>query len=181
MGTLQTNHATWLWIAHSVTLTLRVSVTWLPRCHFKWKDLGRHLTHGSLGPWDTTPQTKSRPVQPLRQGLWSQSSRHTNTDTHVQNTLHQDIYRPHIASAPFLSYTHRQTDRQVTASLNAPYCRGETHTHTHTHPFNGPLSGTTRVSRYQKGNTNLDITEARDREWQWHQMEVCTSLQTYNT
>ena len=25
-----------------------------------------------------------------------------------------------------------------------------THTHTHT-PFNGPLSGTTRVSRYQKG------------------------------
>ena len=25
-----------------------------------------------------------------------------------------------------------------------------THTHTHTHPFNGPLSETTRVSRYQK-------------------------------
>jgi len=24
-------------------------------------------------------------------------------------------------------------------------------THTHTHPFNGPLSGTTRVSQYQKG------------------------------
>ena len=28
-----------------------------------------------------------------------------------------------------------------------------THTHTHTHPFNGPLSGTTRVSRYQKRKT----------------------------
>ena len=25
-----------------------------------------------------------------------------------------------------------------------------THTHTHTHPFNGPLSGTTQVSMYQK-------------------------------
>ena len=25
------------------------------------------------------------------------------------------------------------------------------HTHSHTHPFNGPLSRTTRVSRYQKG------------------------------
>ena len=25
------------------------------------------------------------------------------------------------------------------------------HTHTHTHPFNGPFSGTTQVSRYQKG------------------------------
>ena len=29
--------------------------------------------------------------------------------------------------------------------------------HTHTHPFNGPFSGTTRVSRYQKGKTNLDL------------------------
>jgi len=37
-----------------------------------------------------------------------------------------------------------------------------------THPFNGPLSGTTQVSRYQKGKTNLDFTEARDGEWQWH-------------
>ena len=34
--------------------------------------------------------------------------------------------------------------------------------HTHTHPFNGPLSGTTQVGRYQKGKTNLDFTEARD-------------------
>jgi len=37
------------------------------------------------------------------------------------------------------------------------------------------------VSRYQKGKTNLDFTEARDSEWQWHQLEhmqVCTSLQT---
>jgi len=40
---------------------------------------------------------------------------------------------------------------------------------THTHPFNGPLLGTTRVSQYQKGKTNLDFTEARDSEWQWHQ------------
>jgi len=55
--------------------------------------------------------------------------------------------------------------------------------HTHTHPFNGPLSGTTSVSRYQKGKTNLDFTEARNSEWQWHQLghiQVCTLLQTYN-
>ena len=38
-----------------------------------------------------------------------------------------------------------------------------------TAPFNGPLSGTTRVSRYQKGKTNLDFTEARDSKWKWHQ------------
>jgi len=28
------------------------------------------------------------------------------------------------------------------------------------HSFNGPLSRTTRVGRYQKGKTNLDFTEA---------------------
>jgi len=52
-----------------------------------------------------------------------------------------------------------------------------------THPFNGPFSGTTWVSRYRKGKTNLDFTEARDSEWQWHQlghMQVCTWLQTDN-
>jgi len=50
-------------------------------------------------------------------------------------------------------------------------------------PFTGPLSRTTRVSRYQKGKTNLDFTEARGSEWQWHQLgrvQVCTSLQTDN-
>jgi len=54
---------------------------------------------------------------------------------------------------------------------------------TYLRPFNGPLSGTTWVSQYQKGKTNLDFTEARDSEWQWHQlghMQVCTFLQTDN-
>jgi len=42
------------------------------------------------------------------------------------------------------------------------------------------------VSRYKRGKTNLDFTEARDSEWQWHQlgplghMQVCTSLETDN-
>ena len=39
------------------------------------------------------------------------------------------------------------------------------------------------MSQYQKGKTNLDFTEARDSEWQWHQlgrMQVCTSLQKDN-
>ena len=55
--------------------------------------------------------------------------------------------------------------------------------HTHTHPFNGSFSGTTRMSRYQKGKNNLDFAEARDSEWQWHplgHMQVCTSLQSDN-
>jgi len=39
------------------------------------------------------------------------------------------------------------------------------------------------VSQHKKGKTNLDFTEARNSEWQWHQlghMQVCTSLQTDN-
>jgi len=50
-------------------------------------------------------------------------------------------------------------------------------------PFNGSFSGTTWVSWYKKGETNLDFTEATDSEWQWHQlnhMKVCISLQTDN-
>ena len=72
------------------------------------------------------------------------------------------------------SYKYRQ-------QILFPSCI-DTHTQ-HTHPFNGPISGTTQVSRYQKGKTNLDFTEARDSEWQWHQlgyMQVCTLLQTDN-
>jgi len=64
-----------------------------------------------------------------------------------------------------------------------PTVSKHTRTHARTRAFNGPLSGTTRVSRYQKGKTNLDFTEARDSEWQWHQlghMQVCTLLQTDN-
>ena len=39
------------------------------------------------------------------------------------------------------------------------------------------------MSQYQKGKTNLDFIEARDSEWQWHQlgqMQVCTLPQTGN-
>jgi len=63
--------------------------------------------------------------------------------------------------------------------------RARTHarTHTHTHTFNGSFSGSTQVSRYQKGKTNLHFNEARDSEWQWHQLghvQVWTLLQTDN-
>ena len=50
-------------------------------------------------------------------------------------------------------------------------------------PYNGLFSRTTWVSRYKKGKTKLYFTEARESEWQWHQlghMQVCTSFQTDN-
>ena len=67
--------------------------------------------------------------------------------------------------------------------LDTVYINFKNQHHTHTHPFNGPFSGTTLVGRYQKGKTNLDFTEARDSEWQWHQlghMQVYILLQTDN-
>jgi len=94
-----------------------------------------------------------------------------------------------VASAgPHAICTSLQTDNHAnTSSLNvygagalpvaqptaSKHRRQETVTEkllTHTHPFNGPLSGTTQVSRYQKGRTNLNFTGARDREWQWLQL-----------
>jgi len=74
---------------------------------------------------------------------------------------------------------YRQTQSICTLRQSKPIAACTTHTH----PFNGPLSRTTRVSRYQKCKTNLFFTEARDSEWQWHQlghMQFCTSLQTDN-
>ena len=55
------------------------------------------------------------------------------------------------------------------------------------HPINGLFSRTTWVSRYQKGETSLDLNDAREvGVWarQWHQLDhmqtICTSLQTDN-
>jgi len=54
----------------------------------------------------------------------------------------------------------------ITVNAYVQYASKSVSIYTHTHPFNGPFSGTTRVSQYQKGKTNLDFTEARDSEWQ---------------
>jgi len=53
----------------------------------------------------------------------------------------------------------------ATIDLPVSLCPGK-HTLTHTR-LTALLSGTPWVSRYQKGETNLDFTEARDSEWQW--------------
>ena len=93
---------------------------------------------------------------------------------------------PHAEKAAMILNRPALSSRQDTNFAVVPgqqkknthtHTHARTHTYTHTHPFNGPFSGTTQVSRYQKGKTNLDFNEARDSEWQWHQlghMQVCT-------
>jgi len=86
----------------------------------------------------------------------------------------------------------RRSQKSAVAAAYAVRCLAYTevnehsvvgYTHARARVLNGLLSGTTRVSRYQKGKTNLDFTEARDSEWQSHQlgyMQVCISLRTDN-
>ena len=79
-------------------------------------------------------------------------------------------------------YSHQQHHIILLTDAHTSYNTQNSPNYTHTHAFNGPFSGTTQVSRYQKGGTNLDFTEARDNEWQWHQlghMQVCTLLLPY--
>ena len=79
--------------------------------------------------------------------------------------------------------SENQWSGQLLSKFWGLYNKQTNKTHTHTHRLNGPLSRTTRVSQYQKGKPNLDFTEARDSEWQWHQLghtPVCTVLQTDN-
>jgi len=56
--------------------------------------------------------------------------------------------------------------------------------HTYIHPFNGPLSRTTWVSRYQKGKTNLYLLEqdtVSSHGWHWlGHMQICISPHTDN-
>ena len=88
---------------------------------------------------------------------------------------------PHITTGSFQSHRWQPT----TDSLHSLQHLKEHNkpSHTHTHLFNNPLSGITPVSRYQKGKINVNFTEAKDSEWQWHQLghiQVCTSLQADN-
>ena len=87
----------------------------------------------------------------------------------------------HVAVTVGVSWNVMQTAFQYPVKrFSRAVC--DTHTHTYTR-LTALFSGTTQVSRYQKGKTNLDFTEARDSEWQWIQlghMQVCTSLQRDN-
>jgi len=74
----------------------------------------------------------------------------------------------YIWPSVWLSVCHKPVSTrriEVALTWRLPYTSyTHTHTHTHTRPFNGPLSGTTRVSRYQKRKTSLDFTESK-RQW----------------
>jgi len=132
----------------------------------------------------TAPWIENAPGKPTgaayRRRIWTRRFRRSAGEM-------DSCRRPRVGGAPAAGEVEGSSSRcpksraRTMTSLAATSTSWQTHTHTH--PFNGPFSTTTQVSRYQKGKTNLDFTEATDSEWQWHQlghMQVCTSLQTDN-
>ena len=106
---------------------------------------------------DSTTAHSPSSSRPRRSGAAAERDRD-------RDRLHRRHHRPGGDNSPLNSVTVMK--RGLTTAI----------THTHTHLFNGPFSGTTRVSRYQKGKTNLDFTEARDSEWQWQQRQSTEGL-----
>ena len=73
-------------------------------------------------------------------------------------------------------------DTERSAPLHTTHLTACTHTHARAHTFNGPLSGTTQVSWYQKGKTiwillKQETVSGSGIRWA---ICVCTSLQTDN-
>jgi len=124
---------------------------------------------------------------------WYQKGK-TNLDfTEARDSVWQRLQLGHMQVCTSLQIDiHTSTPPLSFLQAGCPFCCPtnsvkalkaiDKHTHTHTHTgLTALFSGTTRVSRHQKGKTNLDFTEARDSEWQWHKlghMQVCISLQT---
>ena len=101
--------------------------------------------------------------------------------TITTNTCHCLMFL-HTKTRPKVCYVQIYITLNPISELYSP-CSDPYVYRIHTHTLNGSFSRTTWVSRYQKDKTNLDFTEARDSEWQWHQlghMQVCTLLQTDN-
>ena len=71
----------------------------------------------------------------------------------------------------------------VNLLYNKFYNKSRNSNHTHHTRLTALFPGLPRWAGTRKVKTNLDFTEARDSEWQWHQrglMQVCTLLQTDN-
>jgi len=79
--------------------------------------------------------------------------------------------------------TLRQSLLSTVSLFSHTHTRTHAHTHTHIHPSYGPTVLCPGLPGWGGTRTNLDFTEARDSEWQWHQlghMQICTSPQTDN-
>jgi len=110
---------------------------------------------------------RARLTDEIASGLPSHTSRLSVVDSVFVHTLLGNVLPPGVTA----SFYHRFFYLNISGKRRKPL----THIRSRARVCNGPLSGTTRVSRYQKGRTNLDFTEARNCEWQWHHWAICKS------
>ena len=139
--------------------------------HTKWSRVHASIRHPSICPQQLTRCCTFAAMGLAGRRYQSTAARHTAA-------WHAAVKcgKCHAVS---IQYTGRWIQTCLTVNSHTHDAR----TRACTRAFNGPLFGTTQVSRYQKSKTNLYFTDARDSEWQWHQlghMQVCTSLQTDN-
>jgi len=146
----------------------RAAVAGRASCPRQWRDAGTRRwvqeRHSPARPWAGDPE---------RCSAWSWMEYSPPVCCHAVSTT---AYRT-------TGYERCYFNMRSKADISQLNLLHRTNNYTRTHPFKLPLSRTTRVNRYQKGRTNLAFIEARDSEWQWHQlghMQVCTSLQTDN-
>jgi len=106
---------------------------------------------------------------------WSHSNKrhNTSTPTHIVNSFQWHL-KTHLIRAGFSGAPRGKLLRCTYDSL--------VWLHTHT-CLTTLFPGLPGWAGSRKVKTNLDFTETRDSEWQWHQlghMQVCTLLQTDN-
>ena len=79
----------------------------------------------------------------------------------------QQCYHAHMhwdSTAAARTHTHTRARAHARA-----------HTHTHTHTFNGPMSGTTRVSAYQKGKPMWILLKQETASGSGNSWTICKS------
>jgi len=107
--------------------------------------LVRHYVNGSrrLARGDVSISAAKRTISIVYVSLTPRNGHYPRRHEHFSS----DVLPPRWTRRIFL---HSMPRHRV---LYTKLLMANTHTHTHTHQFNGPLSGTTRVSRYQRGKT----------------------------
>jgi len=129
-----------------------------PRCTPSWL-YGQNIPAGR----ELTPATRDT-IRPTSRTTVGAAGRRMMADTPVHIPGWQ--MKTQHAGSPDVPNRNKTTFTKLHSKSVSKHMHAHAHTHTHL----TALSRTTRVRRYQKGNTNLDFTEARDSEWQWHQV-----------
>ena len=107
---------------------------------------------------------QARLTDEIASGLPSHTSRLSVVDSVFVHMLLGNVLPPGVTA----SFYHRFLFKHQRQTAQATY--------THTLARVCVTALCPGLPRYQKGRTNLDFTEARKCEWQWHHWAICKSV-----